>query len=279
MAFEGHGPGIVGAWNDLYGLELGGDIFRFVADDGDHQAGVTAVRSPHPVAVLAADRGRQIRLAPVAEQVNRSGLAVVFAEDAHALLVLRRKRVPGLEHRVHLLVEPEAICIELRQRSSGRGFHLVAMQMHRGGVAHPRRRREHRRRHWQNQQPSNKQDGFENWKRKDAATRHATGVIEGVLPRDTAGGEHRWIDALQVVVLRVHRIHDHVEEEVGETEPAHALDGAPAQQRDDPRNPDQRIHRMHAAELREEELQRLEDDILAMHLAPLRRNSSVGQWL
>ena len=87
-----------------------------------------------------------------------------------------------------------------------------------------------------------------------------------MLPGDGASGEEYGIDRGEVVVLGVQREHEEIEDQVGEAEPARVADGLGAEQSDYAGDPKQSVDRTHVDELREEEAERAEGDVLVVDL-------------
>ena len=83
-----------------------------------------------------------------------------------------------------------------------------------------------------------------------------------MLPGDGAGGEEHGIDRGEEEVLCAQREHEEVEDEVGEAEPVRLADGLGAQQSDCAGDPKQSVDRAQVGELRKEEAEWAEDDVL-----------------
>ena len=78
------------------------------------------------------------------------------------------------------------------------------------------------------------------------------------------GCEESGINTREVVILGVRDVHDDVEEEVGCAEPASVGYRPRAEQREDAGDPEQSGERVHVEKLREEEVQRVQDSVLAI---------------
>src|ERR1700722_3938515 len=207
--------------------------------------------APQPIVVVSAQGRRQmcVRILKRSEKINRTGFAVVIAEDTDALLILGRERSIGLQYKTHLLLPTETIGVKLRKGTCGRVLLLAAMQAQRRGIAYPCGRWQYRGTHRQNDKAGDDQDARKDRKRHNAVSLYARGSGKAALPGYAARREVSRIDRCQVIVFCMKSHHHDKEDQKGNPQPAPVPYGSCPQQCHNTRNPEQRVHWLHIVEL------------------------------